>query len=108
MNNDYEIYGFIYAAVIYMKVSSTAALVWMMSKISKQENGYLDLISGHFVFALTLYRCAQIFMVWLVWGEFADDLVFVCLTLGNILLTIDFVYYYVKAYRNGKHFQLPN
>jgi hypothetical protein len=97
---------FFFALALYLHLVSMLALIYMTSKIAHCEDGQVDMLSAHFVIALVAYRavtCAEA----VFYNDIDGDGLYAAFAVVSMLLTLDYVYYYVQAYRSGTRMTLP-
>jgi len=99
----------LWAFSIYLESVSILPQLVMVQKHAKSNQGSVQNITSHYVFALGMYRALYLvnwFYRYFTEDNYYDLIAWVAGTVQTLLFA-DFFYYYLKAVKMGKYMELP-
>jgi len=99
----------LWAFSIYLESVSILPQLVMVQKHAKNNQGSVQNITSHYVFALGMYRALYLvnwFYRYFTEDNYYDLIAWVAGTVQTLLFA-DFFYYYLKAVKMGKYMELP-
>lgn len=109
LNEYFSFSEVLYSFSIYLEAVAIVPQLWMVHKEAALNEGFVDLLSSHYMFCLGGYRaCYVINWVWRYYTE-PGYRHWIIWTAGVVqtLIYCDFFYYYILAMTTGQKMALP-
>jgi len=102
----------LWAFSIFLESVAILPQLHMLQCYAKEQNGSIENLTGHYIFALGCYRAFYV-INWIErlieqkhWGDYWDPIAWVA-GIVQTAIYLDFFYYYLMAIKMGKSLALP-
>jgi len=110
INEEFSIFEILWTFSIYLEAIAIIPQLFMVHGYAKQQNGFVENLTSHYVFTLGGYRAMYLLnWIWRVFTEsgYRNWIVWIA-GLVQTAIYCDFFYYYFVAWKEGqKHVMLP-